>query len=198
MTSKGNKSELARVIRTFRKIHRITASILFLFFFVMAVTGLLLGLKKHSGELIQAKSYRGTSTDFRDWLPMDILYASACNIFRDSISTTLPTELDRIDVQKEKGMVKFIFAKGFWGIQIDGATGKLLRIERRRSDLIEKVHDGSIVDYYIGTRNGVFKLIYTIVMGLSLLIFTVTGFWLWYGTKRLRRESKREDEKRRR
>lgn len=188
MTSKDVKSEQARVIRIFRKIHRITAAILFIFFFVMAVTGLLLGIKKHSGELIQAKSYKGSSTDFRDWLPMDSLYANACNIFRDSISLTLPLELDRIDVHKDKGMVKFIFAKGFWGIQIDGSTGNLLHIERRRSDFIEKIHDGSIVDYYIGTKNSQFKLIYTIVMGLSLLIFTVTGFWLWYGTKRMRRE----------
>jgi hypothetical protein len=35
-------------------------------------------------------------------------------------------------------MVKFIFAENYWGIQLDGATGKLLHIERRRSDIIEK------------------------------------------------------------
>jgi hypothetical protein len=24
-------------------------------------------------------------------------------------------------------------------------------------------------------------------MGVSLLVFTITGFWLWYGPKRMRR-----------
>jgi hypothetical protein len=55
-------------------------------------------------------------------------------------------------------------------IQLDGATGKL-HIERRRSDIIEKIHDGSIVDDYFKTGNGFFKLFYTTVMGLAL--FTI-------------------------
>lgn len=182
----------AKVIRIFRKVHRITASLLFIFFFIMAITGLLLGIKKHSDELIQAKSNKGTSTEFRNWLPLDSLHNNACKIFRDSISKTLPLKLDRIDVQKEKGMVKFIFTEGFWGIQIDGATGKLLHIERRRSDFIEKLHDGSIIDHYVGTSNNQIKLIYTIIMGLSLLLFTITGFWLWYGPKRIKKNKAKE------
>ncbi|HRG29174.1 MAG TPA: hypothetical protein PLJ00_14850, partial [Chitinophagales bacterium] len=66
-------------------------------------------------------------------------------------------------------------------------TGKLLSIERRRSDFIEKVHDGSILDEVFNTSNGQIKLIYTSIMGLALLIFTITGFWLWYGPKRMRK-----------
>ncbi|MCB8963965.1 MAG: PepSY domain-containing protein [Bacteroidales bacterium] len=175
----------AKLIRLFRKIHRISASLLFVFFFIIAITGLLLGIKKHSGEVIQAKSHQGTSTELSNWLPLDSLHKNACKIFRDSISQTLPLKLDRIDVQKDKGMVKFIFAEGFWGIQIDGATGKLLHIERRRSDFIEKVHDGSILDYYLNTSNNQIKLIYTTIMGIALLLFTVTGFWLWFGPKKI-------------
>jgi hypothetical protein len=85
-------------------------------------------------------------------------------------------------------MVKFVFIDGFWGIQLDGATGKLLHIETRRSDFIEKVHDGSILDLYFETSNGQIKVIYTSIMGIALLIFTITGFWLWYGPKRMRSE----------
>ena len=134
-----------------------------------------------------AKSYSGTSTDLKDWLPVDSLYRNATRIFRDSISSTLSPELDRIDIRKDKGMVKFVFIDGFWGIQLDGSTGALLHIEKRRSDFIEKVHDGSILDHYFGTGSGVIKLIYTTIMGTALLIFTVTGFWLWYGPKRMRK-----------
>lgn len=188
MLDETNRKRQARVLRIFRRVHRVTAIILFLFFFVMATTGILLGLKKHSGELLQAKSYEGTSTNFKDWLPMDSLYSNACRAFRNSVSSTLPAKVDRIDVRKDKGMVKFIFERGFWGIQVDGATGTILRVERRRSDFIEMLHDGSIVDYLVGSGSGLFKLIYNMVMGIALLLFTITGFWLWYGPKRMRRK----------
>lgn len=187
MATITKRSDQASTIRLFRRLHRITASILFLFFFVMATTGILLGLKKHSGELIQDKTYSGTSTNLKEWLPIDSLYANAYRAFRDSISILLPVEVDRVDVRADKGVVKFVFSKRFWGIQIDGATGKVLHVERRRSDFIEMLHDGSLVDHYLGIPSGMFKLIYTLIMGVALLLFTITGFWLWYGPKRMRR-----------
>ncbi|MEE4176821.1 MAG: PepSY domain-containing protein [Bacteroides sp.] len=190
MEQQAKRKREASLLRTFRQIHRITASLLFLFFFLMAVTGILLGMKKHSGELIQDKNYQGTSTELKNWLPLDSLYASACQVFRDSVSPSLPLTLERMDVRMDKGMVKFIFVEGFWGIQIDGTTGQLLHIERRRSDFIEKIHDGSIVDHYLGWRSGIFKLIYTTLMGIALLLFTITGFWLWYRHRQIRRKNR--------
>lgn len=187
MPEKNKRQKQARVIRIFRKIHRTTGAFLFVFFFVVSITGLLLGWKKHSDGLILPKSYKGTSTDLKDWLPLDSLHANACKILHDSISSELSLELERIDVRKDKGMVKFVFIDHYWGIQLDGATGKLLHIERRRSDFIENIHDGSILDYYFETEGEPFKLVYTSVMGLALLTFTITGFWLWYGPKRMRR-----------
>jgi hypothetical protein len=187
MTQKSSKASQASLLRLFRKIHRVTASLLFVFFFFMATSGILLGLKKHSAGIILSKSYSGTTSDLRGWLPMDSLYNNAIKVFSDSISQSLPINMDRIEIHKDKGMVKFIFAKGFWGIQLDGATGELLHIERRRADFIEKIHDGSILDYYFGTSSGLIKVIYSSIMGVSLLVFTITGFWLWYGPKRMRR-----------
>lgn len=189
MSENIKRQQQARLIRNFRKIHRITGILLFVFFFFIAITGLLLGWKKHSGGLIMSKSYKGTSSDLKDWLPLDSLHKNACKILHDSVSPNLPLDLDRIDVRKDKGMVKFIFESNFWGVQLDGATGKLLHIERRKSDFIEKVHDGSILDYYFGTTDQQIKLVYTSVMGLGLLIFTITGFWLWYGPKRMRKKA---------
>jgi uncharacterized iron-regulated membrane protein len=189
MTENKQRQKQAKLLRTFRKIHRTTGALLFVFFFVVSVTGLLLGWKKHSGGIILPQSYQGTSTNLKDWLSIDRLHTIAVSILQDSISPTLPTELDRIDIRQDKGMVKFVFTKHFWGIQLDGATGKLLHIESRRSDYIEKIHDGSILDYYFGTSNGQIKLLYTTVMGTALLIFTITGSWLWYGPKRMRRKT---------
>lgn len=176
----------AKTLRTFRKVHRTTGAILFVAFFVVAVTGLLLGWKKHSGGLILPESYKGKSADPKDWLPVHVLHENADKIFREQLSPDLPLTLDRIDFRPDKGMVKFVYVAGYWGIQLDCTTGELLHIERRRSDLIEQIHDGSVLDHFFATKYGQIKLIYTSITGTALLIFTITGFWLWYGPKRMR------------
>lgn len=183
---KKRRKRQADVLKLFRKIHRMTGALLFVFFFVVSVSGLFLGWKKHSGGLILAKSYAGTSTDMKNWLPMNILTEKAIDAARTSISPDISPTIDRIDVRPDKGMVKFVFAEGFWGVQIDAATGNLLHVERRRSDFIESVHDGSVADYLTGTTDGQIKLVYTTIMSLALLSFTITGFWLWLGPKRMR------------
>jgi hypothetical protein len=174
------------MLRLARKVHRTTGAILFVFFFVLAATGLLLGWKKHSGGVILPQSYSGRSADPKDWLPIEVLREKAFNIARKQISPDLSLELDRIDIRPDKGMVKFVFVQDYWGLQIDCTTGELLHIERRYADLIENVHDGSYLDYLAGTSDGQIKLVYTSVMGGALLTFTITGFWLWYGPKRFR------------
>ena len=171
----------ARTLRIVRKIHRITGVMLFLFFFILGLTGLTLGWKKHTGGYILPKSYEGVSTDMAGWLPTDSLHNNAIKILHDSISPDLSTELERIDYRPDKGMVKFVFVEGYWGIQLDCTTGELLHIEKRRSDFIENLHDGSFLDYLFETNDEQFKLVYTSVMGTALITFTLTGFWLWFG-----------------
>ncbi len=195
MTHVERRKVQARWLRTFRKVHRITGLSLLIFLLIISTTGILLGWKKHSSGLILAKSHIGTSTDLKKWLSLDSLHTNACKILFDSVSPELSTELHRIDIRKENGMAKFVFKKHFTGIQLDGATGKLLHIEVRRSDFIEEMHDGSILDRYFNTRNQPIKLIYTSLMGLSLLLFSITGFWLWYGAKRMRRHSRKRKAK---
>lgn len=187
MSENIHRQQQAKTLRVARKMHRTTGICLFVFFFFISVTGLLLGWKKHSQGYLLAKTSVGVSSDLSTWLPMDSLHNIAVKLLRDSVSAQLSPELDRIDIRPEKGVVKFVFSEHYWGLQLDGTTGKLLQIERRRADFIEKVHDGSIVDQYLGLKNGTFKLFYTSIMGLALLLFTITGFWLWYGPKRMRK-----------
>jgi uncharacterized iron-regulated membrane protein len=189
MTENPLRNKQAKVLRVFRKIHRWTGALLFVFFFILAVTGLLLGWKKNSGGLLLAKTHEGSSNNLGDWLSLDSLHRIACKVLHDSVSTDLSLNIDRIDVRKEKGTVKFVFAEHYWGIQLDGATGRLLHIERRVSDFIENVHDGVIVDKYFNTKGEIYKLIYTSIIGCALLLFTITGFWLWYGPKQMRKLS---------
>ncbi|MFV0566136.1 MAG: PepSY domain-containing protein [Flavobacteriaceae bacterium] len=185
--TQNKRQKQAKILRTFRKIHRITGALLFVFFFFISVSGILLGWKKHSGNLILEKTHQGTTSNFKQWLPLDSLYAIAAQTIKDSISINTSSTIDRIDVRKDKGVVKFTFEDHFWGLQLDGATGRVLVIEQRRSDVIEKIHDGSILDYFFGT-NGQIKLVYSSIMGVALLIFTITGFWLWYGPKQMKKD----------
>ncbi|MDC6388141.1 PepSY domain-containing protein [Maribacter sp. PR1] len=190
MAQNNRRQQQAKILRIFRKLHRTTGALLFFFFLFVSITGLLLGWKKNSNGVILADTEQGTSAELAEWLPLEKLKTNAQIIFRDSISNQLSPDIDRIDVRPDKGVVKFSFKNNYYGIQLDGATGTILKIEQRRSDFIEQVHDGSILDQYLGTTDGQIKLFYTTVMGLALLLFTVTGFWLWYGPKRMKRMSK--------
>lgn len=185
MNVNPKRVQQAKVLRTVRKIHRALGASLFLVFLLVSISGLLLGWKKNI-SWVQAETASGSSGDLTTWIPMDSLYRQACNYLRDSVDSRLSVKLDKIDVRADKGVAKFLFAEHFWGLQLDGATGKLLKIERRRSDLIEKLHDGSIVDMKFLGNGNFFKLLFTSVSGLALLGFTITGFWLWYGPKRMR------------
>ncbi|MFO8053560.1 MAG: PepSY-associated TM helix domain-containing protein [Bacteroidales bacterium] len=187
-----NRRRQSAVLSVFRKTHRYTAAVLFVFFFIMSVTGILLGWKKHSDGKIRPASAQGTSTELKDWLPLDSLHKKAVILLHDSIAPELSAELNRIDVRKKHGMVKFVFADHYHGIQLDGATGELLQITQRNSDLIEDIHNGVILDEYFGTGSEIIKLIYSSIMGLALLLFTITGFWLWYGPAYYRRKRRKQ------
>ena len=178
----------AKWIRSFRWLHRKLAIPTFFFLFIIAGTGLLLGIKKQTGLL--APTQKGASKELSTWLPIDSLSQLAIAYLQDSVGTNLSTELDRIDIRPQKGIVKYVFTDHYWGLQLDGTTGQLLSIEKRNSDLIENIHDGSILDRFFGSGERA-KVIYTITMGASLLLLIVSGFWLWYGPKRLR-QFKRE------
>lgn len=142
----------------------------------------MLGWKKHSGGLLLPETKAGTSSNLSEWLPLDSLQNLAVKYLHDSISPALSSELDRIDIRPYKGLVKFIFKKHYTDLQLDAATGKLLHASKRHSDMIENIHDGSILDKFAGTSNGQIKLFYTSTMGIALLLFTLTGFLIWYGS----------------
>lgn len=178
---------IVKTTRTYRKIHQFLGSLLFIFFFILSTTGLLLGWKKHSGGLILPTTEKGSSANLRDWLSYDSLARIALRTLHDSISPELSPELDRIDARPEKGSVKFVFTNHYTEIQLDGASGKLLALNQRTSDIIEQIHDGSILDFTFNTSNGQIKLGYTTVTGASFLLLTFTGFFLWYNPKRIRK-----------
>jgi uncharacterized iron-regulated membrane protein len=180
----GRRQQQAKTLRATRKLHRLSGISLFVFFFIMAVTGILLGWKKHSGEMIMPGTYKGTTTEMAEWLPLNQLSLQASAALEEH--TGARSEIDRIDVRPSKGSLKFLFKNRQLEVQLDGATGEVLSVGRRHSDWIEQVHDGSIIDDWLGIPHGIFKVFYNSLMGVALIVFTLTGFWLWYGPKRMR------------
>ncbi len=183
---KTQRKREVKILRWTRWLHGWMGILLFVLFLIVAATGLLLTWKKNSGGYILADTARGTTTELADWRSLAELTALAQAYLRDSVAAELDPALDRIDVRPDKGVVKVSFENHYWGLQLDGATGALLSVDRRRSDFIEQLHDGSLLDQELSTT-GWIKLVYSSITGTALLLFSVTGFWLWYGPRRLRR-----------
>lgn len=176
----------AKILRITRKIHRWTGVSLFLLFFIMSTTGIFLGWKKYSFGSIHPGTAEGSSPLSKEWLSLDSIRNIAENKIVQLSQGELGGTVARLDVRPEKGTVKAIFREHYYGIQIDGRTRKVLQLKKRNQDLIEDLHDGSMLDDLLGTGSDFFKLLYTSLMGFALTIFTVTGFWLGYGPKMMR------------
>jgi uncharacterized iron-regulated membrane protein len=183
-----SRRKQAKTIRFFRKLHRITGLILLVFILNMAITGILLGWKKNSYDYILPDIRKGTSADLNNWLPLDSLEKAATQAL-SNFSAELETTISRIDIRPNQGIVKFIFENHYWGVQLDGKTAQILHIGKRRSDFLEQLHDGSFVDKFLGS-NYIFKLFFTSVMGFSLILFGLSGFWIWYGPQKMRKLKK--------
>ena len=174
----------ARLIRISRKVHRYTGLALALFFFIVGVTGLLLGWKKQA--VLLPPTAKGASALAAQWLPVDSLTKKAHTYLQQSVPQNLSLDLDRIDIRPDKGIAKFVYANHYWEVQVDCTNAALLSVGQRHSDFLEHLHDFSLFDRELKTSGDYIKLFYTTIMGLSVIIFTLTGFWLWYGPKQMK------------
>ncbi len=176
-------SKIAKKTRLWRKIHKSVAIVLGTFMFLSGVTGLLLGWKKQTKLL--PKVQVGATVDATDWLPLHKIETIAQNYLH---SENLPfSPLSRIDIRPDKGIAKIIYQNNFKELQIDCKTGAILSIATRKSDIIEKIHDGSIIDYLFGNELKWAKLTYTTTLSLGLIIISMSGFILWLNPFRIRK-----------
>ena len=177
------KGEIAKQTRLYRKLHKWVSIPLFAFMFLIGVTGLLLGWKKQAHLLPSTEI--GKSNAAEKWLSLDSLQHVAISYTKDSLK--LPHKIDRLDVRPAKGVMKIVFAQHFTELQLDCTTGKVLSVTRRNSDIIEKIHDGSILDYWFDNKNDAIKLFYTTCVSLGLILLSFTGFWLWFNPIRMKK-----------
>ncbi|MDH5399885.1 MAG: PepSY domain-containing protein, partial [Cyclobacteriaceae bacterium] len=88
--------------------------------------------------------------------------------------------IDRIDIRPSKGVAKVVFEQDNWEVQVHGSSGDIVSVARRHADWIETLHDGSIIS------DG-FKLLVMNLLGVALVLLSITGVWMWYGPKLVRR-----------
>lgn len=175
---------LSSTTRLYRKLHRWVAIPLFAFMMLVGITGLLLGWKKHINLL--PKTQKGTNLNTAEWLPIDSL-AQIAQTYSTQVLNA-PNDIDRIDIRPQKGIAKIVFAYHFTELQLDCHTGKILAVNTRKSDFIEKIHDASILDYWLDTPNEQIKVTYTTLSSVGIILLSFSGFWLWYNPIRIRKQ----------
>lgn len=170
----------AKRARSLRELHRLMGIPLIVFFLVIGVTSILLAWKKKAELLpptLSSKVEQGT------WiLPSEMVRIGEAEMKKMGRDF----EVDRIDIRPDKGTAKITFKTHFTEVQVDGYSGEILSVGTRHSDWIEKVHDGSIVDYYTTGEEGA-KLTYSTLVSLGLIFLALSGFYLWYYPKLMRK-----------
>lgn len=163
--------------KTTRKLHRWGAILSLLPAFVIIASGIVLQLKKDV-DWIQPPTRRGSTVE--PSIPFDRVLEIARGVPEAEVESW--DDVDRLDVRPSKGMLK-VRAKNRWEVQIDTATGDVLQVSYRRSDLIESIHDGSFF-------HDAAKLWVWLPAGVLLFVLWLTGLYLWLLPHRVRRRRK--------
>ena len=178
---KKKNQSLAKSTRWYRKAHRFVAIPLLLFIAIMSITGLLLTWKE---ELQLKPSSTTIKSKGRNLVSLNEIEIEAIR-YIDSLQ--LSNTINRIDYRPTKGLAKVRFENHFTELQIDCYTGKVISEKTRTADIVEMIHDGSIVDFLFNAQGNPTKLFYSSLIALGLLFVSFSGFWLWFKPKQIKK-----------
>jgi uncharacterized iron-regulated membrane protein len=165
--------------RLLRQIHYWTSLPLLVTIFIIAGTGTVLALKKDFAALQPPTQTGSRPGDLHR--PVSDLVAAA---------STVPghggigwQDIERIDLRPADGVAKLILHSRT-EIQVDLASGKVLQVGYRTSDLVETIHDFSIL-------GGWAKYVFSFGSGLAILAMAATGVYLFLLPMIVRRKRRR-------
>lgn len=130
-------------------------------------TGILLQVKKQV-PWVQPPERRGAGGEHR--VTLDQVLAACRAVPEAGVASW--DDVDRVDVRPGKHMLK-VTTRTHWEIQMDTATGEVLQVAYRRSDLIESIHDGSFFASW--TKLGLF-----LPAGVVLFVMLASGLYLFW------------------
>ena len=172
--------------RFFWNTHKYTGLTIALIVVVTAVTGILLLLKKEF-DWIQPPTQKGQEGPIEAFISFERVWQSVAREQHSDFKT--PQDIDRIDLRPDKHVFKVRSKHNHTEIQVCATTGRVLSVDVRRSDLIEKIHDGS----WIGEPFHDFVMP---LFALALLFLVFSGSWMWLEPIVKRRRRKRLDRQR--
>lgn len=150
-----------------RRIHYWAAIIVAGPLLVVVITGILLQLKKDLAWVQPPEQKGGSKTPS---VSFERILESCRGVPEADIKSF--DDIARIDVRPNKGLIK-VTAKSNREIQLDAASGAVLQVAYRRSDVIEAIHDGS----WFHERA---KLWIFLPAAVLLLVLWVTGMYLFW------------------
>lgn len=154
---------------------------LLVFIAIISLSGILLAWKD---ELqLKPPSEKSANTNL-ELLSLSKIETIAINHIKDA---NLDTTINRIDYRPRKGIAKVRFETHFTELQIDCFSGKILSQKIRTADIIEMIHDGSVVDFLFNSKSKSVKLFYSTLIGFGLLFLSFSGFWLWKKPKQIKK-----------
>lgn len=152
----------------YRRIHHWGAIVIALPLVIMIGAGILLMIKKEF-DWLQPPSQKGIVRTTVPTASMQEMFEAVKAVDQANIQSW--TDLDRVDFKNDKGIAKFITTDN-WEVQIDTNTAKVLQVAYRRSDIIEKIHDGTYFAEW--AKLGLF-----LPVGIALFIMWLTGVYLF-------------------
>ena len=175
------KDKIVLYARKFRVYHRRIGYVFLIFFLIISVTGILLALKDvlHLKPEIVITDSPNDST----WISLKEIDSISKDYIYNKLE--LDTVIDRIDIRPTKSVAKVLFSNHFTELQIDVSSGKILSVSSRVDTIIEKIHDGSIIDYFI-TKSNISKITYSSLLSIGLIFMSISGVFLWYLPKKLK------------
>ena len=123
--------------RLSRKIHYWGAVICALPILIVIRSGVLLLVKKEF-EWIQPTTVKTSARV--STLTLEQILVSVQSISELDIKGW--QDIDRLDIRPNKGVIKVQTQQSI-EVQLDWATGEVLKVAQRRSDVIESIHDGT-------------------------------------------------------
>lgn len=150
----------------FRKTHRWGAVLIALPFLLVAISGLLLQIKKQV-PWVQPETKQGDGKI--PTISMNDILMAAKSVPEASVQSW--GDIERIDARPRDGVIK-VHCKNRYEVQVDFQSGVVRQVAYRRSDLIESLHDGSW--FGDSAKLYVFLPVAVIVLGLW-----ATGLYLF-------------------
>ncbi|NQY93445.1 MAG: PepSY domain-containing protein [Campylobacteraceae bacterium] len=166
-------------------MHYWGASLIIIPFIIILCSGILLQVKNEF-NWIQPKTEKiEKSNSNKLSLTLKQILQSAMSIQETKISSW--KDIKDININPSKGITK-LRTKDKWEIQIHNATGEILSVNYRRSDIIKSIHDGSFF-------SDIIKLWVFLPTAFILLVMSLTGTYMFFKIlpqKNAKRKRKKE------